>query len=190
MLLLIAPPSKSYQASSGMPSWLQPSKMSNDTGHPAVSLYRTTFDQPKLGEAMSSKFFDLRIMYVFIGNSEPSRLSQAYALYSAENILEQAHVSGAYARCYSATFSCVQIGVMCSEHTNRKWKVFPRLPTTSTTWQRPCPSAGRISCNVLFHQLHCPLATIMCQTASCKIQYSLWGIGNAKRHHAFHVSPE
>src|ERR1700757_4653532 len=42
MLLLIAPPFKSYQASSGVPSWLQPSEMSNDTGHPTVSSYRTT----------------------------------------------------------------------------------------------------------------------------------------------------
>ena len=143
---------------------------------------------------MSSKFLDLRIMYVFIGNSEPSRLSQAYALYSAENILEQAHVSGAYARCYSATFSCVQIGVMCSEHTNRKWKVFPRLPTTSTTWQKTTPVSGKDIMQCTFHELHCPLATIMCQTASlfssCKIQYSLWEISNGKRHHAFHVSPE
>ena len=42
-------------------------------------------------------------MYAFIEDSEPRRLSQAYALHSTENTLEQAHVSGAYTRCCSAT---------------------------------------------------------------------------------------
>lgn len=49
--------------------------------------------------------------------------------------------------------------------------------------RQPRPSAGKISCDVLSMKLHCPLATIMCQTVSCflSLQSSIFAVGDRHR---------
>jgi hypothetical protein len=65
-------------------------------------------------------------------------------------------------------------------------QVFP----TSATWQRPRPSAGRISCNVLSMNFIVLFATIMCQIrqlfSSCK--NSIFGVEDRQRPKASRFS--
>jgi hypothetical protein len=88
-------------------------------------------------------------------------------------------------------FSCVQIGVMCSGHTTRKWKenfksffvCLRRQPLGKDhARQREGYHAMSFSISsiVLFATIMCPNRPLL---SNCKIQYSLWGIGDAERRH-------